>query len=116
MRALVFGELGAAYLHLDYGVAAVEVAAHLGSQRSEIFAGVVVAAGGVDEDLRVGLAVVALGEEAEERLAGDLGDCVPDGHVDGADGDGALAVASGLLVLHQRGPDAVGVEIVGRRR
>ena len=45
-------------------VAEVEVAAHLVLQRRQVLAGVVVAAGGVDEDLVVGpSAVVALGEQ-----------------------------------------------------
>jgi len=55
---------------------------------------------------------LTLGEQSEQGLAGDLCHRVPDRHVDGADRNRALAVPTRLLVLHQRGPDAVGVEIV----
>ncbi len=110
--AAVLGERGAADLHLHDGVAAVEVGAHLGAQRGVVLAGMVVAAGGVDEHAGVGRAAVARGEQVVQGLAGDLGGGVPDGHVQRADGDGALAVAAGLLVAHQGGPDAVGVEVV----
>ncbi len=99
-------------LHLHHGIAAVEIAAHLGAQLLDALAGIVVAAGGIDEDARIGLAAVAFGEQPEQRLAGDLRDRVPHRHVDGADRDRALAVAARLLVLHQRRPDAVGIEIV----
>ena len=58
----VFVERGAADLHFNDGVAAVEVAAHLGAQGGVVLARVVVAAGGVDEDTRVGGAAGAFGE------------------------------------------------------
>src|SRR5262249_34611461 len=45
--------------------------------------------------------------QAKQRLAGDLGDRIPDRHVDGADGNRALAVAARLLVHHQGGPALV---------
>ena len=80
-------------------VAAVEVALHLVLQAFEALAGIVVAAGGVDEDLAGRPAIaVALGQQAEQRLALDLGDGVPDRHVDRAHGDRALAMAARLLV------------------
>ena len=110
--AAVLGERRAADLHLDDGVAAVEIAAHLGAQRRVVLAGIVVAAGGIDEDARVGLAPLALGQQAEQRLARDLGDRVPDRHVDRADRHRALAVAARLLVGHHRGPDLVRIEVV----
>ena len=96
--APVLGEGCAADLHLDDVVAAVEIAAHLGPQRRVVLARIVVAAGRVDEDARVGLAAVALGQEAEERLAGDLGRRVPHRHVERPDRHRALAVAARLLV------------------
>src|SRR4051794_4633685 len=55
---------------------------------------------------------MALGEQAEQRLARDLRYRIPHRHVDGADRDGALAVATRLLVGHHRAPDLVRVEIV----
>ena len=110
--AAVLVDRGAADLHLHDRVAAVEVAAHLVLQRRVVLARVVVAAGGVDEDLGVGLAAVALGQQAEQRLAGDLRRRVPDRHVDRADGDRALAVAARLLVRHHGGPDLVRIEVV----
>jgi hypothetical protein len=48
------GDRRAADLHLHHGVAAIEIAAHLRAQR-EVLAGIVVAAGGIDEDARIGL-------------------------------------------------------------
>ena len=91
-------------LHLHDRVAAVEIAAHLGTQLLDALAGIVVATRRIDEDARVGLALVALGEQAEQRLAGDLCHGVPDRHVDRADRDRALAVSAGLLVLHHAQP------------
>jgi transglutaminase-like putative cysteine protease len=61
----VLVDRGAADLHFDDRVAAVEVAAHLGAEGGVVLAGVVVAAGGVDEHSRVGGAAVAVGEQAE---------------------------------------------------
>jgi hypothetical protein len=55
---------------------------------------------------------LAFGEQAEERLAGDLGRRVPHRHVERSDGDRPLAVASRLLVRHHGGPDPVRIEIV----
>ena len=52
------------------------------------------------------------GEQAEQRFAGDFGHRVPDRHVDGADGDGPVAVAARLFVAHHGGPDFVGVQVV----
>ena len=111
MRGAVLGDR-LADLHLHDRVAAVEIAAHLGAQLRDALARIVVAARRIDEDARVRLALVALGEQAEQRLAGDLCHRVPDRHVDRADRDRALAVPARLLVRHQRGPDAVRVEIV----
>ena len=54
MRRAVLGDAGAADLHLHDGVAAIEIAAHLGAQRVEVLAGIVVAAGRIDEDARIG--------------------------------------------------------------
>src|SRR5215212_336558 len=90
----------------------IEVAAHLGPQRLVALARVVVAARGVDEDAGVRLAAVPLGQQAEQRLALDLRDRVPDRHVDGADGDRALAVPAGLLVRHHGRPDLGRVDVV----
>ena len=101
-------------LHLHDRVAAVEIAAHLGAQLLDALARIVVAARRVDEHARLRRALVPLGEQAEQRLAGDLRHRVPHRHVDGADRDRALAVPARLLVLHQRRPDAVGIEIVAR--
>ena len=108
---LVLGN-SVADLHLDDAVAAIEVGAHLGAELLDALAGIVVAARRVDKDLRVRFAAVPLGQQSEKGLAGDLGDGVPHRHVDRADRDRALAMASRLFVLHQRGPDAVGIEVV----
>ncbi len=105
----------AADLHLHDVVAAIEIAAHLGAQRRQILAGIVVAAGRIDEHARIGLDAVALGEQTEQRLAGDLRHRIPHRHVDGADRDRALAMAARLLVGHHRGPDLVRIEIVAGR-
>ena len=114
MRSPILVERGAADLHLHDGVAAIEVAAHLGAQRRQVLARIVVAPGGIHEDPRIRLDAVPLGQQPEERLAGNLGDRIPDSHVDGADRDRALAVSSRLLVLHHRPPHAIGVEVVAR--
>src|SRR3977135_1042491 len=66
----------------------------------------------IDEDARLRLAPVAFGQQPKQRLAGDLRHRVPHRPVDGADRDRALAVAARLLVLHQRGPDAVRIKVV----
>ena len=108
----VLVERGAADLHLHHGVAAVEIAAHLGAQSAEVLAGIVVAACRVDKNARIGLHAVPLGQQPEQRLARNLRHRVPHRHVDGADRHGALAMPAGLLVAHQRGPDAVGIEVV----
>ena len=55
---------------------------------------------------------MTLGQQAEQRLAGDLRHRVPHRHVDGADRDRALAMAARLFVRHQRRPDLVRIEIV----
>src|SRR6266581_4984620 len=86
----------AADLHLDDAVAALEIAAHFGTQRIIALAGVVIAAGGVDEHVRLRLNAVAFGEQPKQRLAGDLGYGIPYRHVEGADRDRALAVTAGL--------------------
>ena len=91
----------------------IDVLQHLLLEGFEVLSRVVVASGGVDEDAAVGLAVaVAVGEKLEERLAFNLGDRVPNSHVDGADGNRALAVTSGLLVGHHAGPNLGRVEVV----
>lgn len=78
-----------------------------------VLARIVVAARRVDEDLAVGLAIaVPLREELKQRFARDFRHRVPDGHVDRADGDGPLTVATGLLVDEHRRPDLVGIEVV----
>jgi hypothetical protein len=56
--------------------------------------------------------VVALGEHAMQRLLLDLGDGVPQRHLDGADGDRALAVAAGFLALQHAGEQLLGREIL----
>ena len=106
----VVGERRAADLHLHHRVAAVEVAPHLVLELGNVLAGVVVAAGGVDEDARIGraAAAIALGQQAEQRLARDLRHRVPHRHVDRAHGDGTLAVAARLLVAEHRRPDLAG--------
>src|SRR5206468_10606767 len=93
-------------------VAAVEVFAHLVLWRREAFAGMVIAARGIDEDARVRCRSIAIREQPEERLSRDLRGRVPDGHVERPGRDGALAVPSGLLVGHQGRPDAMGIEVV----
>ncbi len=114
--AKVFIQRNTADFHFDDLVAHVAVAFHFGLQGGEVFAGIVVPPRRVDPDFVVGVAVaVAIGEEAVEGFAGDFGDGIPDGHVDGADGDGALAVTTGLFIGHEGLPDAEGVEVFGGR-
>ena len=55
---------------------------------------------------------LALGQQAEQGLAGDLGRGVPDRHVESAHRHRTLAVAAGLLVLHHRGPDLVRIKVI----
>ena len=111
--AKIFVERRAADLLLDHGIAAVDVAAHLVLELVVVLTGVVVATGGIDEDLAVRLAVtVAVGQQLEQGLALDLRHRVPHGHVDGADGDRALAMPTGLLVGEHGGPDLVGVQVL----
>ena len=47
-----------------------------------------------------------------QRLAGYLGDRVPDRDLDRADADGALAVSAGLFALHHRGQNLSRIEIL----
>ena len=111
--ATVLGERHAADLHLHHGVAGIEMAAHLVLQVLGGLARRIPAAADVAEHLVGDLAaVVALGQQAMQRLAGDLGDRVPDRDLDGADADRALAVAAGFLVLHHHGEDFLRIEIV----
>ena len=110
----VIGEVGAADLHLHHRVTHVEEAAHLVLQIRQRLAGCVVAAGGVHEHRVIGLAVaVAVGQVAVERLAGDLGRQVEQRHVEHTDRDGALPVATGLLVVHHDRPRQRRVQVAG---
>src|SRR5690606_25702499 len=105
-------ERSAADLLLDHGVAAIDVAAHLVPEAGEVLSGIVVAAGGVDEDAPIRPAVaVAFREQLVERLVLDLRDGIPYRHVDRADRDRALAVPARLLVHEHRLPDAVRIEV-----
>lgn len=54
---------------------------------------------------------MALGQEPEQRFAGDLRHDIPHRHVDRADGHRALAMPARLLIGHHHGPDTVRVEI-----
>ena len=80
----VLGQRRAADLHLDRRCSPGRGSrASRPAGRARSLPGLVVAAGGVDPDALVGLAAaVAIGEEPPERLALDLGDGVPDGHVE----------------------------------
>src|SRR6185437_7949177 len=102
----------AADFHLDHGISAVEVAAHLRPQFAEILTGVIIAAGGVDKNARVGFKAMALGKQAEERLASNFGYGVPYSHVDGTNSDRTFTMAAGLFIAHHCGPDAIGIEII----
>jgi predicted amidohydrolase len=73
----IFRNRRATDLHLDDIVAAVEVAAHLAAQRRQILAGVIIAAGGIDEHARIGGAAATLGQQAEQRLARNLRHRIP---------------------------------------
>ena len=76
-------------------------------------AGRVPAAADVTEHLvRRLAAVVALGQQAMQRLAGDLGDRIPHRDFDRADTDRAFAVTAGLLVAHHDGEDFFRREII----
>ena len=104
-----------AYLHLDGGVAALQIAPHLVLQGLQILARIVVAPGGVDGYLLVALpAPVDIRQVAVERFFLDFGHHVPDRHVDDAHGDGAVAVPAGLFVLHHAVPDSGRVEVRAR--
>jgi hypothetical protein len=111
--AQVLVERQAADLHLHHGVAGIEMAAHLVLQVRHGLAGPVPAAADVAKHLGRDLAaVVALGEQAMELLAGDLRHRVPERDLDRADGDRALAVAAGFLALHHAGEDARRLEVL----
>src|SRR4029077_16637425 len=58
--------------------------------------------------------VVTLREHPMQRLSGNLGDRIPDGDLDGADRDRALAVAAGLFPLHHDRQDLAGIEVLLR--
>ena len=105
--------IAVADLHLHDRVAAVEIAAHLGTQLLDTLARDS-SSRPPHRRRRAGSAsrLCRSASRRNKRLAGDLGHRVPDRHVDGADRDRALAVAARLLVLHQRRPDAVRIEIV----
>ncbi len=109
---LILSEAGAADLHLDDVIAALNIGAHLGAECAVILAGVIISAGGIDEDLRICSAAFALGKQAEEGLAGDFCHRIPYRHVDRAHRHRALAMAAGLFIGHHRCPDPVRAEIV----
>ena len=92
----IFRDIGSADLHLHHGVSAVEIAAHFRTQRLQILSRIVVAAGGVDKDTRIGLCAIAFGKQPEERLAGNFRHRIPHRHIDRADGYGAFAVPPGF--------------------
>ncbi len=110
--ALILIDRGAADLHLHHVVAAIDIAAHLRAQGTVVLAWIIVAASGVDEDARIGLAPVLLSEHPEQRLAGDLCRRIPDRHVERADGDRALTMPARLLVRHHRRPKLVRIKVV----
>ena len=112
MRRAVLGDRCAADLHLHDGVAAVEIAAHLVPQRVEALAGIVIAAGRVDEHARVRLAPWRSASRRNSGLPAILATASHTAMSMRADGDRALAVAARLFVGHHRGPDAVRIEIV----
>src|SRR5262249_9522688 len=71
------------------------------------------AAADVAEDLGGGLAaVVALGQHTVERFRGNLCDGIPDGNLDRADRDRALAVTAGFFPLHHDGENFARTEIL----
>ena len=69
-------------------------------------------AGGIDEDARIRVTSVTLGQQAKQRPARDFRDRIPHRHVDGADRDRALAMAAGLLVDHHGRPGPIGIDVV----
>ncbi|MNV78192.1 hypothetical protein D3C71_1716700 [compost metagenome] len=80
-----------------------------------VLAGIVVAAGGVNEYAAIGLAIaVAVGKQLEQRLALDLRHRIPHRHVDRAYRHRALPMAARLFVLEHGVPDLVGIEIAAR--
>jgi hypothetical protein len=102
----------AADLHLDHGVAGIEVPAHLVLQILGGLAREIPAAANVAEHPVAHLAAaVALGQQPVQRLLSDLRHRVPDSNLDGADADRALAVAAGFLSLHHRGKEFGRIEI-----
>ena len=110
----VLVEARASDLHLQMRVALVEVAAHLRDEPVGALVGVVVAARRVDLHVRVeATAVVAVGQQAIQGDAGELGRDVPDRDLHRRHGPAALAVPAGLLVLHDEIPDHGRVELAG---
>ena len=111
----VLGERQASDLHLHHGIAGIEMPAHLVLQVFHRLAGCIPAAADIAEHLGGDPAgVVAVSEHPMQRLSGNLGDRIPDGDLDGADGDRALAVAAGFFPLHHDGEDLAGIEILLR--
>src|SRR5437660_11508157 len=87
--------------------------AHLVLEVLDRLAGRIPAAADVTEHLvRRLAAVVALGEQAMQRLAGDLGDRIPHRDFDRADTYRAFAVPAGLLIAHHDGEDFFRREII----
>src|SRR5580704_7643658 len=88
------------------------MAAHLVLQIRDAAARQVPAAAHIAEHVaRRASAIVPLGQHTVQRLAGDLGDRVPERDLDGPDGDRALAVAAGFLPLHHAGDHLGGSKI-----
>ena len=103
-----------ANLHLYDRVSPVEIRPHLRAQSIEILAGIVVSSGCIHKHARVCLQSPALRKEAKQRFARDLCHCIPYRHVNCSDGYGAFAMSTGLLIAHQRSPNAIWIDIVLR--
>jgi len=84
--AHVLRELETADLHLHHCIAGIEMAAHLVLQVRDGLPGEIPACAHITEHLARDLApAVALREQTMQRLAGDLGDRVPNCDLDRAD-------------------------------
>ena len=112
----ILGNAGTANFHFHYRVAALKIAFHFLLEFVQALAGVVVAASGIYKNARIGCAVaIALSQQLEQRFAFDLCDCIPDGHVYGADRNRSLTVTAGLFIGHYAGPDFVGIQVLAAR-
>src|SRR5262249_57765001 len=92
--------------------AGIEMTAHLALQVLDCLSRRVPAATDIAEHLlRNTAAIKTPGEHGIKRLVRDLGECVPQRHFDGADGDRTLGMPAGFLSPHHAAENLRRIEI-----